>query len=181
MKKLIKLTLVVALALSSTSLFAQKLGRINLQELIAVMPETQDMQNKLQAYVKDLQEQMETLQVELNNKYNDFMKEYNNLAEGVRNVREQEIQDMQNRLQQFNAWAEQDLQKKRAEMLEPIINKANDAVTKISKAGGYVAVFDISVPSMAYFDESAMTDIQPQVRAELGIAADAKPVMPSAE
>ena len=181
MKKLIKLTLMVALALSSTSLFAQKLGRINMQELIAVMPETQEMQTKLQAYVKDLQEQMETLQVELNNKYNDFMKEYNNLAEGVRNVREQEIQDMQNRLQQFNSWAEQDLQKKRAEMLEPIITKANNAVTKISKAGGYTAVFDISVPSMAYFDESAMTDIQPQVRAELGIAADAKPVMPAAE
>lgn len=177
MKKLIKLTLVVALALSSTSLFAQKLGRINMQELIAVMPETQDMQTKLQAYVKDLQEQMETLQVELNNKYNDFMKEYNNLAEGVRNVREQEIQDMQNRLQQFQAWAEQDLQKKRAELLEPIITKANDAVTKVSKAGNYVAVFDISMPSMAYFDEAAMTDIQPAVRAELGIAADAKPVI----
>ena len=177
MKKLIKLTLVVALALSSTSLFAQKLGRINMQELIAVMPETQDMQTKLQAYVKDLQEQMETLQVELNNKYNDFMKEYNNLAEGVRNVREQEIQDMQNRLQQFQAWAEQDLQKKRAELLEPIITKANDAVTKVSKAGNYIAVFDISMPSMAYFDESAMTDIQPQVRAELGIAADAKPAI----
>ena len=177
MKKLIKLTLVVALALSSTSLFAQKLGRINMQELIAVMPETQEMQTKLQAYVKDLQEQMETLQVELNNKYNDYLKEHDSLAEGVRNVREQEIQDMQNRLQQFNAWAENDLQKKRAEMLEPIITKANDAVTKVSKAGGYTAVFDISIPSMAYFDESAMTDIQPQVRAELGIAADAKPAI----
>ena len=179
MKKLIKLTLVVALALSSTSLFAQNLGRINMQELIAVMPETQEMQTKLQAYVKDLQEQMETLQVELNNKYNDYLKEHDSLAEGVRNVREQEIQDMQNRLQQFNAWAEQDLQKKRAELLEPIITKANDAVTKISKAGNYIAVFDVSVPSMAYFDESAMTDIQPQVRAELGIAADAKPVIPA--
>ena len=181
MKKLIKLTLAVALALSSTSLFAQNLGRINMQELIAVMPETQDMQTKLQAYVKDLQEQMETLQVELNNKYNDFLKEYDSLADGVRNVREQEIQDMQNRLQQFNAWAEQDLQKKRAEMLEPIITKANEAVTKVAKAGKYVAVFDISMPSLAYYNEAVMTDIQPKVRAELGIAADAKPIMPVAE
>ena len=33
MKKLIKLTLVVALVLGSSSLFAQKLGRINLEEI----------------------------------------------------------------------------------------------------------------------------------------------------
>ena len=175
MKKLIKLTLVVALALSSTSLFAQKLGRINKQELIAVMPETQDAQTKMQAYVKDLQEQMETLQVELNNKVADFYKERENMAEGVRNVREQEIQDMQNRLQQFNAWAEQEINKKYAELMEPVIKKAEDAIAKIAKAGGYTAVFDLSVPTLAYFDESAMTDVQPQVRAELGIAADAKP------
>ena len=176
MKKLIKLTLAVALVMSSTSLFAQKFGRINMQELIAVMPETQEMQTNLQAYLKDLQEQMETLQVELNNKYNDFMKEYNTLAEGVRNVREQEIQDMQARLQQFSNWADNDLQKRRNEMLEPIITKANNAVTKISKAGGYLVVFDSSVPSMAYYDEAALIDIQPLVRAELGIAADAKPI-----
>lgn len=176
MKRFIKLTLAVVLVMSSTSLFAQKFARINMQELIATMPETKEMQTNLQAYVKDLQEQIETLQVELNNKYNDFMKEYNNLSEGVRNVKEQEIQDMQKRLQEFDQWAQNDLQKKRAEMSEPIFTKANEAVNKISKAGGYLAVFDTSVPSMAYFDEGALTDLMGQVKAELGIPADAQPL-----
>ena len=179
MKKLIKLTLVVALSLTSTSLFAQKLGRINKQELIAVMPETQEMQTKMQAYMNDLREQMEMQQVEFNNKYSELSKEYNTLSEGMRNVREQELQDLQNRIQQFSAWAENDSQKKYAEMLEPIIDKADEAIAKVAKAGGYVAVFDVSMPSLAYFDESSMADIQPQVRAELGIAADAKPAIPT--
>lgn len=173
MKRLIKLTLAVVLAMSSTSLFAQKFGRINMQELIAAMPETQEMQTNLQAYVKDLSDQMETLQVELNNKYNDFMKEYNTLSEGVRNVKEQEIQDMQKRLQDFDQWAQNDLQKKRSEMSEPILKKAGEAVHKISQAGGYLAVFDTSMPSLAYFDESALTDLLDQAKAELGIAATA--------
>ncbi|MCH5335198.1 MAG: OmpH family outer membrane protein [Alistipes sp.] len=181
MKKLIKLTLAVVLTVSATSLFAQKFGRINMQELIAVMPETQEMQNNLQTYLKDLQEQSETLQVELNNKITEFYKERDNMSEGVRNVREQELQDMQNRLREFNSWAEQDIQRKQAEMLEPIINKAQEAVNKIAKAGGYVGVFDSSLPSLAYVDETALTDIQPAVRAELGIAADAKPIMPQAQ
>lgn len=179
MKRFLKLTLAIVLVMSSTSLFAQKFGRINMQELIAAMPETAEMQSNLQAYVKDLTEQMETLQVELNNKYNDFMKEYNNLSEGVRNIREKEIQDMQARLQEFDQWAQQDLQKKRTEMSEPIIKKATDTVNKISAAGGYLAVFDTSVPSMAYYDATAMVDLLGVAKKELGIT-DA-PAAPAAQ
>ena len=177
MKKLIKLTLVVALAMSSTSLFAQKMGRINKQELIAVMPETQEMQTKLQAIVTDWREQLEAMQVEFNNKYAELSKDYNTLSDAARNVREQELQDLQNRIQQMNATAENDVQRQQAELLDPIITKADEAIAKVAKAGGYTAVFDISMPALAYFDESAMSDIQPQVRAELGIAADAKPML----
>ena len=40
MKKILKLTLAIALLMGSTSLFAQKFGRINTQEIIMSMPET---------------------------------------------------------------------------------------------------------------------------------------------
>ena len=39
MKKTIKLTLAVVFVMGATSLFAQKFGRINTQEVISVMPE----------------------------------------------------------------------------------------------------------------------------------------------
>ena len=39
MKKAIKLTLAVVFVMGATSLFAQKFGRINTQEVISVMPE----------------------------------------------------------------------------------------------------------------------------------------------
>lgn len=61
MKKAIKLTLAVVLMMSATSLFAQKFGRINSEEIIAVMPETKEMQTNMQAYVKNLQDEMEAL------------------------------------------------------------------------------------------------------------------------
>ena len=47
MKKLIKLTLVVALVLGSSSLFAQKLGRINLEEIITLMPEYKEKMSSI--------------------------------------------------------------------------------------------------------------------------------------
>jgi len=76
MKKAIKLTLAVVLMMSATSLFAQKFGRINSEEIIAVMPETKEMQTNMQAYVKNLQDEMEALQVEYNNKLQEFQKNY---------------------------------------------------------------------------------------------------------
>ena len=38
MKKFLQLTLVCTLLLGSTSLFAQKFGRVNMQEIVVAMP-----------------------------------------------------------------------------------------------------------------------------------------------
>ena len=73
-KTSLNLTLVVALVLGSSSLFAQKLGRINLEEIITLMPEYKEMMTNMEAYSKDLRDNLETIQVELNTKYNDFQK-----------------------------------------------------------------------------------------------------------
>ncbi len=43
----------------------------------------------------------------------------------------------------------------------------------MAAANGYLAVFDTSMGSLAYFDEAALTDIAPLVRTELGIKEEA--------
>ena len=56
MKNILKLTLVLAAIFCSTNVFAQKLARVNTQEIFAVMPETAQMQTNLDAFGKELQE-----------------------------------------------------------------------------------------------------------------------------
>ena len=56
MKKAIKLTLAFALVMGSTTLFAQKFGRINTQEIIMSMPETKTMQENMETFAKELQD-----------------------------------------------------------------------------------------------------------------------------
>ena len=121
MKKLIKLTLVVALVLGSSSLFAQKLGRINLEEIITLMPEYKEMMTNMEAYSKDLRDNLETIQVELNTKYNDFQKNKATYSEVTRQLKEKELTDLQNRLQEFYQSAQEDLQKKEKELTDPIV------------------------------------------------------------
>ena len=166
MKKAIKLTLAVVFVMGATSLFAQqKFGRINTQEIIVGMPETKEMQTNMEAYAKDLQDNLESMTVEYNQKLQEFQKNFNTLSESVRQLKENDLNALIQRRNEF----EQAVQKRQNELLAPIIEKAKNAIDKVAAAGGYLAVFDTSTGSLAYFDEASLTDIAPAVKKELGI------------
>ena len=169
MKKAIKLTLAVVLVMSSTSLFAQKFGRINTGEIISTMPEMKQMQENLEAFGKTLQESIEAINVEYTTKMQDYQKNYSTLPEATREMKAKDLQDLLARREQYQQAAQQDYERKNNELMAPIVEKAKAAIDKVSKAGGYLVVFDISTGSLAYFDEANLTDIAPEVKSELGI------------
>ena len=171
MKKLVGLTLLAVVMFGVSTVSAQKFARINLQEVVVAMPEFDEAQKNLEAFGKDLQEQMEQIQVEFNNKLADFQKNQATMAASIKQMKQQELEQLQQRYAEFQQIAQQDFQKKEAELLEPIQKKAQEAVNKISKANGYIAVYNTSVPSLAYFDEAQLIDIAPLVKKELGIVA----------
>ena len=51
--------------------------------------------------------------------------------------------------------------------MTPIIEKAQNAIKAVSKAGAFTAIFETG--SLVYFDEATLTDITPLVKKELGI------------
>ena len=148
---------------------AQKMARINLQEVVIAMPEFEEAQKNLELFGRDLQEQMEQIQVEFNNKMADYEKNQATMAASIKQMKQQELQQLQQRYAEFQQIAQQDFQKKEAELLEPVQKKAQDAINKIAKANGYVAVFNTAVPSLVYFDEAQLVDIAALVKKELGI------------
>ena len=180
MKKAIKLTLAVVLVMGATSLFAQKFGRINTQEIIMAMPETKTMQENMDTFAKELSDNIETMNVEFNTKLQDFQKNYNTFSDAIKEVKEKELNDMQTRTREFQERAQQDYQKKQNELLAPIIDKAKSAIDKVAAAGGFLVVFDTSPGSLAYFDEAPLTDVAPAVKKELGIT-DAPAAAPAAK
>ena len=112
MKKAIKLTLAVVFVMGATSLFAQqKFGRINTQEIIVGMPETKEMQTNMEAYAKDLQDNLESMTVEYNQKLQEFQKNFNTLSESVRQLKENDLNALIQRRNEFEQAAQQDFQK----------------------------------------------------------------------
>ena len=177
MKLLMKLSLAVAALLCATSVSnAQpKFGYVNSQEIIYNMPEISDVQLQLEKLQKDIEEQLEFLQVEYNNKLADYQKNAASLSDAIRQSKEQELLGLQQRYEELGKAGSQDMQKKQGELMTPLIEKARATIDKVSAENGLIAVFDLAAGSLAYMDESQMVNIAPAVKKELGIAETAQP------
>ncbi len=162
--------MVVALAGMGFSVQAQELkfGHINSQELLKAMPENDSAQAQLQRYAQQLQDQMDALQVEYNRKLQDYQAQQGQLTDLIRKTKEQELIDMQKNIQNFQAEAQQDMQKKQQELLQPIIDKANNAIKEVARENGFIYIFDVAGGMILYYSEKSV-DILPLVKKKLGI------------
>ena len=167
MKKAVKLTLAIAMMMGATSLFAQKFGRIDMQALIYSMPETKDMQLKMEEFTKNLSDTYQTMEVEFNTKYQEFIKNQATMTDAVRQMKEKELNELASRRDEFIQMAQQDQQKEQTRLYTPIYQKAQNAVDQIAKAGGYTVIFQTG--QQPYLDEAAVTDILAEVQTSLGI------------
>lgn len=176
MKKFLKLTLAVAfVVMSVATASAQKFGRVDLAAIVPNMPEYKTAIENLENYGKDLQNQLEMIQVEFNQKYADYEKNRQTYSDTIRQMKEAELQQLQQRFGEFQQIAQQDMQKMEAEVMSPVYEKADAAVKQVAAAGGYIAIFNTTgdmaaSAGLAYFDAEALTDITTEVKAMLGIA-----------
>ncbi|MEW5846719.1 MAG: OmpH family outer membrane protein [Bacteroidota bacterium] len=170
MRKIFALAIVAALTLGFSGVKAQnyKFGHINSQELLKAMPDRDSAEAKIKKYAESLQEQVEQLQVEFNKKYQDYLQKRNTFTDAIREMKEKELTDMQQRAQEYQQVAEQDYQRFQSETLKPVIDKADAAIKKVAKANGFTYIFDTSSGVLLYFSEQSI-DITPLVKKELGI------------
>jgi outer membrane protein len=119
------------------------------------------------AYGQELTNALELMQVEYNNKLDQFVKDSKNLTDLVKTNKEQELADMQTRIANFQQQAQVQLQDKQVELLNPIIEKVTAAINDVAKAQGFVYVYDVR--TLVYFDATKSTDVAPLVKTKLGL------------
>lgn len=176
MKKITKILLVAAVLICSGNVaFGQKFGIINSQELIAIMPELDSVQIKMKAYNDEIMAQLEAITVEYNQKYDDYQAKHSTLTEAVRQLKEKELGELNTRFMNYRQVSQEEGNALQNKLMTPVIERAENAINKVAKAGGFLVVFDESVGSTVYTDKAQVTDILPLVKKELGIPADAKP------
>ena len=169
-----KFAIVLLAAFFTVALSAQtvKFGHINTSELVGLMSDTDSARVQLQAYQKELVDEMETMQTEYNNKLNTYQQKQATWTAAIKESKEAEIIEMQQRLQQFQQTAQQDLAQLEQKLYAPIFEKARNAVSKIAKDKGLTFVFELSSNPVVYYNEAQSVDILPLAKAALGIPAE---------
>lgn len=151
MKHLVKSIAIVALTIgSATFAKAQKIAHISLDSLITLMPESKTAQDVAQKYLKELETQVATMETELQTKYADYMKNRESYSPIVAAAKEQELQDLNKRIEDFKAQAQQDYQRKYGELSKPIYDKAKKAIEAVAKENSYKYVLDTSTGNVLY-------------------------------
>ena len=149
--------------------FKGKLGHLNSNDLLELMPEKAAAEKSIQDYAKQMENQLLEMQTELEKKYNSYMAEKANLSEIVAKTKEEELMSMQQRIQTFQQSAQTELQKKEQDLLKPIIEKAQKAIADVSKENGYTYVFDTATGAVGFVDETKSTNVLSLAKAKLGI------------
>lgn len=163
-----KLMLALALCLSGMATFAQqKIGYINSQELLSIMPETKKANDEAEAYQKTFADQMKTMQTELETKFKAYQASEKTMSDAIKTVKEKEIQDLQNRMSSFEQTAKEKIDTKVQELLDPINKKAQTAIESVAQEKGYSYIMDTSIGAIVYAKPD--DNILPAVKVKLGI------------
>lgn len=165
MKKIIILCVVLGVALSG---FAQKLkfGHVDTNEIFANMPEREAATKSVEEYAKTLETQLQSLSKELETKYSDYMANKDSYSPSIAQMKEEEIVNLQQRTQAFQVRAQEDMQNKELELLEPIYTRIQEAIKTVAAEKSLLYVFEVS--TLLYFSEESM-DITNDVKIKLGV------------
>lgn len=172
MKKFSLILVILTAVFASASAQSVKFGHLNLQEVISLTAEMDSAVAIMERYQADLQETMSSMQNEYYTKVNNYQQMSANWTAAVLQAKQQEIQELEQRIQTFQQNAQQEMQQKQAELIRPIYEAANKAVSQIGKDGGFTYIFDISATGIPYINESQSIDVTDKVKTALNIPLD---------
>lgn len=169
MKKTFILIVACLFAFGGTAMAQKniKIGHINSNDLMQIMPGRDSAQTVLQAEVADLETTLKSMQAEAEKRYNDYVANQAGWTDLIRQTKQREIQDMASRIEEFQQNAQTQLQTREQELLKPIIDRAKKAIEDVAKEGGYTYILDAGTAAVLYSQDS--DDIMPLVKKKLGL------------
>lgn len=170
MKKLLRVVLVAGCMMFAGSYVANaqtKIGHINFNAIIDIMPDTKTVSATLQAYQKTFMDQLSIMQNELQTKAADYDAKKATMTDAVRQLRESELQDLQKRAQDYQTNAAQKVDAKKEELVKPLFDKVRLAISTVAKEKAYSYVIDSSQNELLV--SPAGDDLFAAVKLKLGL------------
>lgn len=144
-----------------------KLGWIISQDLLSSMPEKVKADSDLSKYAREFQNQIESMMKEYQTKGQAFEAGSKTMSDAIKEVKVKELQDLQNRIESIQQSAKEKVSQKQQDLYQPIIDKAEKAISQVAKEGNYDYIFDKNGGGLLFGREG--DNILPLVKRKLGI------------
>ena len=167
MKKIV-LFVVCGFLMANVASAQLKLGYINSAELLNMMPEIKKANTDIETYQKSFVEQLQALQTEGQNKLQAYNAGEKSMTDAVKEAKQAELMNIHNRLTTLQQTAQQKIEKKKAELYQYILYKAQKAIEDVAKEKGYDYIFDRGAGQGVLFAKDSYNIIN-DVKVKLGI------------
>ena len=165
MKKI--LTICAALFFAASAFAQTKTGYVNITELIQLQPAMDTVRTQYESAQKETYETYQAMMEEYQTKATTFQQKQASWTPAIKESKQKELNEIGNRIQEFEQSANQDLQQMQQALQAPIYQKLNEEIQKLAKAKGLAFVFDIA--TVLYIDPAQSIDLTPELRTILGI------------
>ena len=152
------LIIAVAMLFAALQMNAQRVGYINTEKILSVIPEYKSAQAQLENLSKQYSQKIESEYAKIETLYQNYQQQKGSLSAQVRTQRENEIISREQTVKELQkSYFGQDglMQKKSEELLNPLKERVDAAIKKIAENGNFMIIFDASLmQGVAYAKES---------------------------
>lgn len=164
-KVLLAIALICPMLLSAQTL---KIGLVDFSSVLQAMPETTAAQNQLKEVNDKYEAELKKLGDEMNRQVTEFQNMPETELPAIKERKAREISDYQQKIQQFEQSAGQDLQKMYNDLMSPITQKIIQAVESVGREGNF-SLIQMYDPQLTLYHASPVEDVTNAVKAKLGI------------
>lgn len=167
---MIKKVFLLLAVLLPMSAFAQKFGVVDVATVFEAMPETAAAKTQLETTSKSYEAELQKLGAAVEKLYGEFQQISNdaNTPDAIKQRRMSEIQEANQKAEQFRQQAQQDLARQQQQLMEPIQKKLNDAITAVGAEGQFTFIFP-KAEDLLLYTGTTVVDATDLVKAKLGI------------
>lgn len=153
--KVLSLSYALFLCLIANLAFGQKVGHVNTVMLIDSLPAAKQASITLKQYEASLSKTGEEMVAKFQEKLKKYQQDVatGNLTPLQRKQTEEDLEIDQNAIGSYRQSAQTSLEKRRQELIQPILDKINAALQAIGKEEQYLFIFD-SAAGILFFRES---------------------------
>lgn len=121
---------------------AMKIGYADVDYILSEMPESKQVESELQAHNTQLQNQLQAKYQEYQQKLQAYQQGAATMVDAVRNEKETELAQLEQRIQKFQQDAQASMQKKSTTLMDPLYAKIGTNIEAVAKENGYTHILN---------------------------------------